>query len=341
MPNTTDALIKSVTSDYLSFPVERVHIDTLDEKSFLLRYVVTRRPVILIGAVDHWKAIKLWSDPSSSGFNRMASLCKDSVTSLQCTPDGKGDCVKDGLFVKPMDRRLRFSDALERINAARNDTTRLCEIPYLSGQDDCLRKELPGLLADLGGDASVRIATSALGGASGVEAINLWVGLSGSVSTLHKDNYDNLMTVITGCKRFMLLPPSDILFLQEEECEQARYIHRDNDCKGCKLKDGETELPCWSIQIEHDSEKVPWISVDPENADLNKFPSFASASPVIVDVNEGETLFLPALWLHQVSHPLAKEITIAVNSWRDYDMMSSNYVTHEILTHLKKERIKV
>jgi hypothetical protein len=117
MPNTTDALIKSVTSDYLSFPVERVHVDTLDEKSFLLRYVVTRRPVLLIGAVDHWLAIKLWSDPSSSGFNRMANLCKDSVTSLQCTPDGKGDCVKDGLFVKPMDRRLRFSDALERINA--------------------------------------------------------------------------------------------------------------------------------------------------------------------------------------------------------------------------------
>ena len=339
MPNTTDALIKMVTSDYLSFPVERVHVDTLDEKSFLLRYVVTRRPVILIGAVDHWKAIKLWSDPSLSGFNRMTSLCRDSITSLQCTPDGRGDCVKDGLFVKPMDRRLRFSDALERINAARDNITRLCEIPYLSGQDDCLRKELPGLLADLGGDASIRIATSALGGALGIEAINMWVGLSGSVSTLHKDNYDNLMTVITGCKRFLLLPPSDILFLQEEECEQARYIHNDNDCKGCNLKDGETELSCWSIQVEHESGKVPWISVDPENPDLNKFPSFASASPVIADVNKGETLFLPALWLHQVSHP-KNEITIAVNSWRDYDMMSSTYVSHEILTHLKKERFK-
>jgi jumonji domain-containing protein 7 len=335
-PSPADS-IKSLTSDFLAYPIQRVHVDTLTDISFLLQYVVTRRPVILIGAVDHWKALQTWSDPIHQGFKRMISLCSNEAeTSIQCTPDGYGDSVKDGLFVKPLDKRIRFEDALGRIKVAR--LSKPCEIPYLSGQDDCLRKDLPGLLADLGGDASVNIATNALGGSSGIEAINLWVGLDSSVSTLHKDNYDNLMTVITGCKRFLLLPPSDLLFLQEDDYTQARYVHNDAVCNNNQHNVNNEHQSCWSIQIEQDSHTVPWISVNPDKPNLERYPEFANTSPIVVDVTAGETLFLPSLWFHQVSHPHNGEITIAVNSWRDYEMMSSTYVNHEILSILKKER---
>ncbi|CAN0494741.1 unnamed protein product, partial [Phaeothamnion confervicola] len=35
------------------------------------------------------------------------------------------------------------------------------------------------------------------------------------VSAVHKDHYENFYCVTTGEKRFLLLPPSDVLFLYE------------------------------------------------------------------------------------------------------------------------------
>ena len=68
----------------------------------------------------------------------------------------------------------------------------------------------------------------------------------------------------------------------------------------------------------------------PEAPDLSRFPLFANASPVVVDVRAGETLYLPALWHHQVSHPVGG-VTIAVNTWRDMDFMSGTYASYSLL----------
>jgi jumonji domain-containing protein 7 len=341
--NPCKSSISSITRDYWSFPIDRVHVSTLTEVSFLRDYVVPRRPVILLGGIDHWNALKTWSHPES-GMSRMISLCnKDAATSIQCTPDGYGDCVRNKIFIKPLDRHIRFQDALERIYSSRlhihtidKDKQTTCGKVYLSGQDDNLRKDLPELLQDLGKNASVCIATSALGGEADVEAINLWIGTYGSVSSVHKDNYDNLMSVITGCKRFLLLPPSDLLFLYEEEFHQARYSHNDSDCKGNKKED----QSCWSINNEIENGTVPWIPIDLEKIDLELYPNAAYLSPLTIDLVAGETLFLPALWYHQVSHPLVDKVTIAVNSWRDFNMMSASYTTHEILSKIRDTLIK-
>jgi peptidyl-lysine (3S)-dioxygenase / protease len=339
--NPLKSSISTITRDYWSFPIDRVHVSTLTEVSFLRDYVVPRRPVILLGGIDHWNALQSWSH-QESGMSRMISLCnKDATTSIQCTPDGYGDCVRNKIFIKPLDRRIRFQDALERIYSSRihihnqdKDKQITCEKVYLSGQDDNLRKDLPELLQDLGKNASVCIATSALGGETDVEAINLWIGTYGSVSSVHKDNYDNLMSVISGCKRFLLLPPSDLLFLHEEEFHQATYNHNDNDCKGNKKKD----QSCWSIKHEIENGTIPWIPIDLEKIDLELYPNAAYLSPMTIDILAGETLFLPALWYHQVSHPLQDKVTIAVNSWRDFNMMSASYTTHEILSKIRENK---
>jgi len=69
-----------------------------------------------------------------------------------------------------------------------------------------------------------------------------------------------------------------------------------------------------------------------ERPDLAQFPLFRRASPVSVDVCAGETLYIPALWYHAVSHPTAdEEPAIAVNTWRDMTYLSGAFATYSLL----------
>ncbi|KAE9446270.1 hypothetical protein C3L33_21833, partial [Rhododendron williamsianum] len=42
------------------------------------------------------------------------------------------------------------------------------------------------------------------------EAMNLWIGNELSVTSFHRDHYENLYAVVTGEKHFLLLPPTDV-----------------------------------------------------------------------------------------------------------------------------------
>lgn len=89
-----------------------------------------------------------------------------------------------------------------------------------------------------------------------------WIGPAGTRSGLHFDPYNVLFVQAVGRKRFILYPPHDI---------PKAYLENDY-----------------------------FSQVDAESPDLQRFPKFADTKPLVVDVNEGETLLLPVGWLHQV-----------------------------------------
>lgn len=92
----------------------------------------------------------------------------------------------------------------------------------------------------------------------------------------HYDIMDNVLCSIRGRKRVVFWPPSEA----------------DN------------------LYIEGSSSPV----IDIDNPDLVRFPKFARARSVTVDLEEGDMLFIPALWFHNV---IAIDPCIAVNVfWR-------------------------
>ena len=329
--------------------VPRVSAAGLSEASFLRDFVAPSRPVVLLGATAHWRAHASWG--GDDWRERLASLSGDGAeTEVNVTPTGRGDAVAstpegEEVFVASLSKRLPLREALALVcgndggggggsgggggggvagGAGRSRDVCRCSVRYLSGQNDNVRRQLPGLLADLGGDAGCGVASAALG--TGAEAVNLWIGSDERiVSTTHKDSYENLVTVIRGVKRFCLLPPCDVLWLSEKVLPMAAYEHDDALCSA-----GGGGEACWRIARDAGGARVPWLRVDPEAPDLSRFPLFANASPVVVDVRAGETLYLPALWHHQVSHP-ARGVTIAVNTWRDMDYMSGTYASYSLL----------
>jgi len=154
------------------------------------------------------------------------------------------------------------------------------------------------------------------------QAINLWIGNEQAVSSMHKDPFENLFYVLSGEKVFTLCPPTDALFLQEEEFTSASFVWDDLDKK-------------WKVQVDNDDggNKVRWLEPDvsclvddtvkegedestiSRNRLMTTRPYLAYTHPIHVHVQEGELLYLPALWYHRVTQSCE---TIGLNYW--YDM---------------------
>ena len=100
-----------------------------------------------------------------------------------------------------------------------------------------------------------------------------WIGPEGTRSGLHFDPHNVLFSQVKGRKRFLLYPPQDI---------PKAYLENDY-----------------------------FSQVDAEAPDLERFPQFAEAEALSVEVGPGETLFLPVGWLHQV-RSLSTSISVSI-----------------------------
>ena len=55
------------------------------------------------------------------------------------------------------------------------------------------------------------------------DAVNLWMGDEGAVTSMHKDHYENLYCVVAGAKTFTLIPPTDQPFVPYQLYQAATY----------------------------------------------------------------------------------------------------------------------
>eukprot|EP01041_Mallomonas_annulata_P010283 gene10283-21459_t len=274
---------------------------------FLRDHVSAYHPVIIKGITDHWPALN-WNLESLSG------LCHS--THVNITPDGHGDCVKefDGkqVFAYPAETTMTwiaFSDMLS--NRKEGDA-----VPYLSQQDDNIRKHFPQLLKDI--DESLPLA-SMLFGEPKPEAINLWIGDERAVSSVHKDHFENFYAVISGEKSFTLFPPTDIMYLPEIEYPTAKYIlPNSNTDEGEEVNIINTRISSTDLTLTNEGcvcTTLKWIPLDPEiPATYEKYPAYSFSHPLRCTVKAGEVLYIPAMWYHRVSQTT---LTIAVNYWYD------------------------
>ncbi|KAK4401023.1 Bifunctional peptidase and (3S)-lysyl hydroxylase Jmjd7 [Sesamum angolense] len=211
---------------------------------FLRHYVTPNKPCLISAAVPHWPALSLWR---SAAYLR-TTLSTTSV-SLHLTPTGKADSLAPhptspppSASPQPHVQKLPFPEALDAVLASGEEKT----VAYLQQQNDCFRSEY-GVLA---GDCEEHIpwASEALG--CSPEAVNLWVGNHLSETSFHKDHYENLYVVITGEKRFLLLPPTDVhrMYIREYPAAQYCYHQDSGEC---------------TLELEDPIAYVPWCSVDP------------------------------------------------------------------------------
>jgi peptidyl-lysine (3S)-dioxygenase / protease len=156
-----------------------------------------------------------------------------------------------------------------------------------------------------------------------VQQVFIWVGLATNLLTL--DHYENLYCQIVGSKTFHLVPPIEyaclkgspickpISFLLEQSFPSAKWVPSKED-------------PAHFTLNPQDS-TTPWLTVDPSKSTaLESSDVIQECKPLVVTLQPGEVLYLPALWFHSVSQTSNKHgICIAVNYWYNMDFSCPLY----------------
>ncbi|KAL0950026.1 hypothetical protein HGRIS_010034 [Hohenbuehelia grisea] len=271
------------------------------------RLVHVSRPVLIKGYP--LPALERWSD------SYLIDAMDGKEFSVAVTPDGRADGITPGLdgkryFVEPHVEKMAMPTFLSHL-AQGSETSLDSGIRYLQSQNgnlyssteddsefDVLRKDVP---------RDVPWCTEALDRSP--DAVNLWIGDSRSVTSIHSDPYENIYTVVRGAKHFTLLPPTEGWCLQERSYPHAQYT-RDNPDSSLSLAPSPPSVP-----------NVRWSSISNPHLPGNLPPE---AHPIYITVNAGETLYLPKGWWHHVRQ--APDITIAVNWWYDVESSGMDWV---------------
>lgn len=261
----------------------------------MMRYIHASRPAV-------WRGFQPITTPELDLTSETAwqqVFDDDALLSIAVTPDGLADSIvtvqgSDRVFALPCVERMNVTEFLRRLKASETSSD---DVVYLQSQDgNVYRRE------GAGGDeelarlqphvvSEVPCLSSALG--SSPDAVNVWVGSSRSVTSFHRDPYENAYYVASGRKIFRLLSPAEGYALDIGWWKTASWRRRDG---------------AWQLDREtyRDMPLVPWTTYDPSRD--------GSLKPLTIIVEEGETLYLPAGWWHHVSQePGDSGLCVAIN----------------------------
>jgi hypothetical protein len=120
--------------------------------------------------------------------------------------------------------------------------------------------------------------------------INTWLGTSGTVTSLHFDSYDNLLTQVAGYKYVRLYHPSQTPFLYRYAPESG------SEGQGKGKEKEEMAISAQSAQAQGNFSVV----VDIEKPDWTRYPLLREAAYTETLLGPGEMLFIPRNCWHYV-----------------------------------------
>jgi lysine-specific demethylase 8 len=230
---------------------------------FWKRYVEANRPVVISGAMEGWPALERWS------WEYLAEVAGD------CS--GEVVVSRNGLYPdyvtqpSPMAKvEMRFAEFLHRALAASDGEPPLTTPPilgpgetyYLYGKSYLL-DAMPALRADL--------RTPACLGSAAKPFQRLWISSAGCVTPLHYDLSNGFLCQVRGSKQVWLFDPGQFDRLYPRG---AQFPGLDN--------------------FERQSQ------VDIHHPDYEAFPELRRAAALECHLRQGDTLFIPSNWWHEV-----------------------------------------
>lgn len=289
-----------------------------------MRFVSRNQPFVIRNNSNHTfrRISKLWT------AKYLSTKMADSQVRVAITPAGNADAVVQlpsggSIFCKPYEVLEPFSDAINQIISQETSPNYTGATRYIQSQNDNLRSEYTTLFSEL--PASIPWASEAL--EQDPDAVNLWVGNSHSTSVLHKDHYENIFIQIAGAKDFVLLPPSEAPCVNERSVLSATYQPTNPGMRSADVRKEDI-----SITIDKPEAYIPLPTWDPDSPEANTTAYSEYARPIRVTMNEGDMLYLPALWYHKVKQVAGNEgICCSVNYWYDMDFTGPFQVTNRFV----------
>ncbi|KAF3152232.1 hypothetical protein TWF569_003266 [Orbilia oligospora] len=332
-------LLESYAS--LNYPPTSIEYLNIPPTPLAFHQIVSRyRPVIIRNAMTDWPAYTTnkWTP------EYLSSTMGDMEVIVAETPKGNADSIvtHEGTryFVKPHTTSYPLTTFLSLLKSTTTDPNP-STVLYAQSQDSNLTSEYFPISQDI--PPTIPWASIALSQRL-PDATNIWIGNHHSVSSLHKDPYQNLYGVLLGTKIFYLVSPLGVAGVKEEKVRSATYVRNregfdiiPDSVSSSNNSDKEGEEEEEEEEEEGGEGMITWpsISLDdyfslPESerstpvedvSDTDPWKWTKLSAPIRVEVKAGEMLYLPALWYHQVAQTVDEDegVCVAVNYWYDMD----------------------
>ncbi|XP_006818312.2 bifunctional peptidase and (3S)-lysyl hydroxylase Jmjd7-like [Saccoglossus kowalevskii] len=278
---------------------------------FFNNYLKRSKPVIITGAMDDWDAITKWSNE----FLREKYGKKEIHIKLAPNGEFEGcepaevwesyqtfsvpEIVKsqlpfpDLVVVRPATMNINFSEFMDMIDNERlkeNNISAYLEyssIPQYMPELEKDIKELPFVK-----DRLIR------------KHLNIWISDGNTLGKLHFDPFDNFLCMISGKKELILFEPFNNTQLYEAHIPEAILDYDPSHGKFHKRR-------------LLDSTSMVMSPVDILKPEFQRFPEFGKTFPLNCTIDEGDILFMPSFWWHEVqSYPSSTtHRNVAINFW--------------------------
>ncbi|XP_012222412.2 bifunctional peptidase and arginyl-hydroxylase JMJD5 [Linepithema humile] len=247
--------INSLVSNYPDRYFEKPSMETFYNKIFS-----PKSPAILTGCMNYWKALTLWRN--SDYLNKIAGS--------RTVPIEIGSRYTDTDWTQ---RFVNFSEFLQKYIIANNS-----EVAYLAQHQ--LFEQIPELKEDFEIPEYCLFSDEENDESLSEVDINVWFGPAHTVSPLHFDPKNNLLSQVFGYKRVILYSPAET----------------------------ENLYPYDSKLLNNTAQ------VDPVKPDYNKWPNFRKANGMTFYLKPGEMLYIPPKWWHHVT---AFTPSFSISFWWD------------------------
>jgi len=266
-----------------------------------MAFVARSEPVIITGLVSEWDASKKWT------WKYLLEHMKDDSVVVSVSPnpyfDGPEEATlwdkeqfQKGEYVvaRPAQLTVPFEKYVQLLKSPYSDNSTYFYLQYMP-----LKLFNGGKLADDIDRSSLKFADFL------DEKLQLlWLGDGRNGGAIHNDRQENLMAMISGTKVFRLVPPLP---------EMTDYLYAGMPMRGGSLKFRWTKTvdPATGLfktefvrDINSLSEVNPYQSytaVRIDKPEYERFPKSKKLNVIECHVKQGEILYNPAHWWHEVT----------------------------------------
>ncbi|XP_001626527.2 bifunctional peptidase and (3S)-lysyl hydroxylase Jmjd7 [Nematostella vectensis] len=316
---------------------ERIAMPSQEE--FLNKYLFRSKPVIITDAIKHWPAIQKWTNEF------LIAKYSNTDTRVAFAPSGEYEgCEKaenyeefktfklpdevkkqlpfpDLVVVRPAFMNIKFAKFMDLLEGRNSNLTKMSNISaYLE------YTSIPSYFPELEQDIQEMPCAAGL---LNRKHLNIWLSDGNTLGKLHFDPFENFLCQISGKKQVILYEPHDNTRLYEAHIQESmlEYNHAHKEFRRKKLLD---------------STSMVMSPVDILKPDYERFPKFQGVRAMNCTINEGEVLFMPSFWWHEVqSYPShINPRNLAVNFWyepffsKDYPCESCKLEVNPSYHHL-------
>ncbi|ORZ05522.1 hypothetical protein BCR41DRAFT_361729 [Lobosporangium transversale] len=302
------------SSPVIKCPIPRVHLPAFDVFRDHVHNPSGATPLIITGAIDHWRARSRWTHLDSicqAGPDRLVPIeIGNQYTDEQWTQ--KLVTVREFIeqyIITPngFSSDTNHDDDSERRQLRNQKSQR--QIGYLAQHD--LFDQIPRLRRDVDIPDYCLIDVNEQQGYHPPDDVllNAWFGPKETVSPMHTDPYHNLLAQVVGRKYVRLYSPEETSKLYP----YGTFESTGKEIQRQTVNEGEEKTHDDDGQEQQERSMLNNTSqVNVENPDLEKHPRFTEAKYVDAILEPGDLLYIPFQWWHYIR---SLSISFSVSFW--------------------------